>query len=69
MNNPSLRAVFDNNVLISAALVGGVPRKALDKLLDHGTVLISVPVLLELRSTKPSLPAATPRTTNSLNWR
>ena len=43
-----LRGVFDNNVLISAALLGGIPRQAFDKLLDDGTVLISVPVLLEL---------------------
>jgi putative PIN family toxin of toxin-antitoxin system len=48
MNNERLRVVFDNNVLISAALLGGVPRRAFDKLLDDGTVLISVPVLLEL---------------------
>jgi putative PIN family toxin of toxin-antitoxin system len=40
--------VFDNNVLVSAALLGGVPRQAFEKLLDNGTVLISVPVLLEL---------------------
>ncbi len=48
MNNEQLRGVFDNNVLVSAALLGGVPRKSIDKLLDNGTVLISVPVLLEL---------------------
>jgi putative PIN family toxin of toxin-antitoxin system len=48
MNNERVRGVFDNNVLISAALLAGVPRQALDKLLDNGTVLISVPVLLEL---------------------
>jgi len=48
MNNESLRGVFDNNVLVSAALLGGVPRKAFDKLLDNGVVLVSVPVLLEL---------------------
>jgi putative PIN family toxin of toxin-antitoxin system len=48
MNNESLRGVFDNNVLISAALLGGVPRKAFDILLDKGIVLVSVPVLLEL---------------------
>jgi hypothetical protein len=34
--------------LVSAALLGGVPRKAFDKLLDNGVVLVSVPVLLEL---------------------
>lgn len=40
--------VFDNNVLVSAVLLGGVPRNAFDKLLDTGTILVSVPVLLEL---------------------
>lgn len=48
MSSEQLRGVFDNNVLISAALLAGVPRKAFDKLLDNGTVLVSVPVLLEL---------------------
>jgi len=48
MNNERARGVFDNNVLVSAALLAGVPRLAFDKLLDNGTVLISVPVLLEL---------------------
>ncbi len=43
-----MRGVFDNNVLVSAALLAGVPRQAFDKLLDNGMVLISVPVLLEL---------------------
>ncbi len=43
-----MRVVFDNNVLVSAALISGVPRKAFDKLLDHGTALTSIPVLLEL---------------------
>ncbi len=43
-----MRVVFDNNVLVSAALLGGVPRRAFDKLLDDGTILISVSVLLEL---------------------
>ena len=43
-----MRGVFDNNVLVSAALLGGVPRKAFDKLLDSSTVLVSIPVLLEL---------------------
>lgn len=47
MSSESLLGVFDNNVLVSAALLDGVPRKALDKLLDNGTVLVSVPVLLE----------------------
>lgn len=48
MNNERMRGVFDNNVLVSAALLGGTPRKAFDKLLDNGIVLVSVPVLLEL---------------------
>lgn len=48
MSNETLRGVFDNNVLVSAALLGGVPRRAFDKLLDNGTILVSVPVLLEL---------------------
>ena len=44
-----MRLVFDNNVVVSAALLAGsVPRQAFDKALDEGTVLISVPVLLEL---------------------
>ena len=47
MNN--LRGVFDNNVLISAVLLSdSVPRQAFDKLLDHGRVLLSVPLMLEL---------------------
>lgn len=48
MISENLRGVFDNNVLVSAALLAGVPRKAFDKLLNNGTVLVSVPVLLEL---------------------
>lgn len=48
MNKRQLRGVFDNNVLVSAALLGGVPRKAFDKFLDDGAVLVSVPALLEL---------------------
>ena len=48
MSNEQLRGVFDNNVLVSAALLGGVPRQAFDKLLNNGTALVSVPVLLEL---------------------
>ena len=48
MNKEQLRGVFDNNVLVSAALLTGVPRKAFDKLLDNAIVLVSVPVLLEL---------------------
>lgn len=48
MSNESVRAAFDNNVLVSAALLSGVSRKAFDKLLDIGTVIVSVPVLVEL---------------------
>jgi uncharacterized protein len=44
-----LRCVFDTNVIVSAALLAGsVPRKAFDKALDEGRILISAPVLLEL---------------------
>lgn len=48
MSNGTLRGVFDNSVPVSAALLAGIPRKTFDKLLDNGTVLVSVPVLLEL---------------------
>jgi uncharacterized protein len=48
MNSEQLRGVFDNNVLVSAALLGGVPRKAFDILLNNGSILVSVPVLPEL---------------------
>ena len=44
-----MRFVFDTNVIVSAALLAGsVSKQAFDKALDGGTVLISVPVLLEL---------------------
>lgn len=44
-----MRLVFDTNVIVSAALLAGsVPRRAFDKALDEGRILISVPVLLEL---------------------
>ncbi len=44
-----MRFVFDTNVIVSAALLAGsVPRRAFDKALDRGTLLISAPVLLEL---------------------
>ncbi len=48
MSNELLRGVFDNNALVSAVLLSGIPRRAFDKLLNNGTVLVSVPVLLEL---------------------
>jgi uncharacterized protein len=43
-----MRAVIDNNVVVSALLAEGVPRTVFNKLLDSGTILISVPILLEL---------------------
>ena len=43
-----MRGIFDNNVLVSAALLAGVPRQAFDKLITDGTVLVSVAMLLEL---------------------
>ena len=43
-----MRGIFENNVLVSAALLAGVPRRAFDKLITDGTVLVSVAMLLEL---------------------
>jgi len=44
-----VRAVFDTNVIVSAALLGGsIPRQAFDRALVEGVILISTPVLLEL---------------------
>jgi uncharacterized protein len=44
-----LRAVFDTNVLISAFLFStSTPRRAFDFTLDHGKILISLPLLREL---------------------
>jgi len=43
-----LRAVIDNNVLVSAAIIGGVPRRALDWLVENGTILVSLDALEEL---------------------
>ncbi len=44
-----LRVVLDTNVVVSATLLpGSVPRRALDKGLDQGSILISIPVLLEI---------------------
>ena len=48
MTSEQMRGVFDNNLLVSAALLAGVPRKAFDRFLDNCKALISVPVLLEL---------------------
>ena len=40
---------MDTNVVVSALLlVDSIPRQAFDKALDQGTILISVPVILEL---------------------
>jgi putative PIN family toxin of toxin-antitoxin system len=49
--NPAseMRAVFDTNVLISAFLFPtSIPRRAFDLALDHGKLLISLPLLREL---------------------
>ena len=44
-----MRFVFDTNVVVSALLLtGSIPRQAFDKALNQGTILISVPVILEL---------------------
>ena len=44
-----MRFVFDTNVVVSALLLAdSIPRQAFDKALDQGTILISVPVILEL---------------------
>ncbi len=44
-----MRFVLDTNVIISALLLAGsIPRQAFDKALTQGTLLISVPILLEL---------------------
>lgn len=44
-----MRVVLDTNVVVSAVLLANsVPRRAFDKALDEGKILISVPVLLEL---------------------
>jgi putative PIN family toxin of toxin-antitoxin system len=43
-----MRGVADNNMLVSAAILDGVPRQALDKLLLNGTILVSISLLEEL---------------------
>jgi uncharacterized protein len=46
---PAPRYVFDTNTLVSALLTpGSTPRRALDYALDHGKLLISLPLLVEL---------------------
>lgn len=43
------RFVLDTNVIVNALLLpAGVPRRAFDKALDTGAVLVSVPLLTEL---------------------
>ena len=45
-----MRFVFDTNVLISAALSDeSTSRRALDRALDRGTILLSLPVAAELK--------------------
>lgn len=46
-----MRGVIDNSVLVSAAIVGGTPRRALDLLSEKGTILVSLDVLEELADT------------------
>ena len=44
-----MRLVFDTNVIVSALLLpDSVPRRAFDKALDRGTILLSLPALTEL---------------------
>ncbi len=44
-----MRVVLDTNVIVSAVLLAGsIPRRAFDKALDEGKILISEPILLEL---------------------
>ena len=44
-----MRFVFDTNVIVSAALfAASIPRKALNKALDEGKILVSASVRLEL---------------------
>ena len=44
-----MRFVFDTNVVVSALLLANsIPRQAFDRALDNGTILLSVPVILEL---------------------
>ena len=45
----NFRAVLDTNVAVSAALLRrSTPRRALDLVIDHGTLLISIATLAEL---------------------
>ena len=41
--------MFDTNVVVSALLLAdSIPRQAFDQAIDNGTILLSVPVILEL---------------------
>ena len=49
MQKNKYRFVIDANVLVSAVLFkNSKPRKAFDKALDRGEIIISIPVLSEL---------------------
>ena len=44
-----MRFVLDTNVVVSALLIAdSIPRRAFDRALTQGTLIISVPILLEL---------------------
>jgi uncharacterized protein len=44
-----LRFVLDTNVVVSGLLLANsIPRQAFDRAIDNGTILVSVPVILEL---------------------
>jgi putative PIN family toxin of toxin-antitoxin system len=43
-----VRVVIDTNVLVSALIVGGKPRRLVLKLLEEHTVILSLPILAEL---------------------
>lgn len=46
---PSLRFVFDTNVIVSALLLGeSISRRAFDRAVEIGKILLSIPVLGEL---------------------
>ena len=45
----SIRVVVDTNVLVSAVLLPrSMPRRAFDRILDHGSLLISIATVTEL---------------------
>jgi uncharacterized protein len=46
---PDERYVFDANAIVSALLLpGSVPRRAFDRALDQGRILLSAPIIREL---------------------